>query len=90
LMEADGSKLQIRSSYNLAGISFTPKQLAEEIKKHLPDFMIDYAPDFRQQLADSWPNSIDDSAAKRDWNWEIEYPLDRLVSTMLTEIRKKI
>lgn len=90
LMEADGSKLKIRSSYNLAGISFTPKELAEEIKKHLPDFTIDYASDFRQQLADSWPNSIDDSAAKRDWNWEIEYPLDRLVSTMLTEIRKKI
>ena len=90
LMEADGSKLQIRSSYNLAGISFTPKELAEEIKKHLPDFTIDYSSDFRQQLADSWPNSINDSAAKRDWNWEIEYPLERLVSTMLTEIRKKI
>jgi len=90
LMESDAEKIKIRSAYNLAGISFTPKQLAEEIQKHLPGFEISYAPDFRQGLADSWPNSIDDSAAKNDWGWEIEYPMPRLVSTMLEEIAKKV
>ena len=90
LMESDAEKIKIRSAYNLAGISFTPKQLAEEIQKHLPGFEISYAPDFRQGLADSWPNSIDDSTAKNDWGWEIEYPMSRLVSTMLEEIAKKV
>jgi nucleoside-diphosphate-sugar epimerase len=90
LMESDAEKIKIRSAYNLAGISFTPKQLAEEIQKHLPGFEISYAPDFRQGLADSWPNSIDDSTSKNDWGWEIEYPMPRLVSTMLEEIAKKV
>lgn len=90
LMESDAEKIKIRSAYNLAGISFTPKQLAEEIQKHLPGFEISYEPDFRQGLADSWPNSIDDSTAKNDWGWEIEYPMPRLVSTMLEEIAKKV
>ena len=73
LMEADGDTLKIRSSYNLAGCSFTPSELANEIKKHLPDFKMEYKPDFRQAIADSWPRSIDDSAASRDWGWSERY-----------------
>lgn len=89
IMEAPADSIKIRSSYNLAGLSFTPSELANEIKKHLPDFTISYTPDFRQQLADSWPNSIDDSRARSDWGWNHKYDLEQLVSTMLTEIKKK-
>jgi nucleoside-diphosphate-sugar epimerase len=89
IMEAPAESVKIRSSYNLAGVSFTPKELAVEIKKHIPSFEIDYAPDFRQSLADSWPNSIDDSSARQDWGWNHEYDMIKLVSTMITEIRKK-
>ncbi len=88
LMGAQSEKLTVRSSYNLAGISFDPCTLAEEIKKHHPSFDISYIPDFRQNIADSWPNSIDDSAARLDWGWEIEYDLKRMVADMLYHIRK--
>lgn len=89
IMEAPAEKIKIRSSYNLAGISFTPSQLAMEITKHIPHFEIDYAPDFRQALADSWPNSIDDSEARTDWGWRHEFDLEKMVEIMLTEIKKK-
>ena len=82
---------QFKPLYFLHGEeSYYIDMLAEEIQKHLPGFEISYASDFRQGLADSWPNSIDDSSAKNDWGWEIEYPMPRLVSTMLEEIAKKV
>lgn len=90
LMEHDGSKLSLRSSYNVAGISFTPKQLAAEIKKHIPDFTITYNPDFRQPIADSWPDSIDDSIAQKDWGLETKFDLQRMTEVMLNEIAKKV
>lgn len=90
LMNAPFEDVKIRSSYNLAAMSFTPQQLAEKIKQHIPEFKIDYSPDFRQNIADSWPQSIDDSFARKDWNWKHYYDLDKLVENMITNIRKKI
>jgi nucleoside-diphosphate-sugar epimerase len=90
LMETDADKLSIRSSYNMAGISFTPKELAAEIKKHMPDFKITYNPDFRQAIADSWPASIDDSVAKNDWGLEAVYDIGKMTEVMLKEIKKKL
>lgn len=90
LMEADASKIKIRSSYNLGAIHFTPKELASEIKKHIPDFTITYQPDFRQQIADSWPQSIDDSEARKDWGWKHEYDLPLMTEIMLKEVKKKL
>ncbi|MGZ5244496.1 MAG: NAD-dependent epimerase/dehydratase family protein [Bacteroidia bacterium] len=90
LMDAPAEKIKIRSSYNLGGISFTPAQLAEEIKKHLPDFSINYEPDFRQKIADSWPGSIDDTRAQQDWGWKADYDMSAMVRDMLENIGKKI
>lgn len=90
LMEADPAKVKIRSSYNLGALSFTPSELAKEIKKHIPDFNITYKPDFRQQIADSWPESIDDSEARKDWGWKPEYDLGLMTQIMLKEVKKKI
>ncbi len=90
LMEADRSRLTVGGAYNLAGMTFTPAELANEIKKHIPHFTIDYVPDFRQAIADSWPASIDDSIAQRDWDWKAAYDTPGLVSKMLEEIKKKI
>lgn len=90
LMEADAKKLSVRSSYNLGGISFDPKQLAAEIKKHIPNFKITYKPDFRQRIADSWPKSIDDSVARKDWGWKHEYDLKKMTKIMLDEIKNKL
>jgi len=90
LMETPADKLSTRASYNLAAFSFTPAELAEKIKIHLSDFTITYKPDFRQQIADSWPASIDDSLARKDWNWTPEFDLDKMVALMLTEIMKKL
>ncbi len=86
LMNAPSESIKIRSAYNLGGISFTPKQLGEAITKVIPDFQISYAPDFRQEIADSWPNSIDDSEAKKDWNWKHQYDLEGLVNIMLANV----
>lgn len=86
LMEAPAENIKIRSSYNLAGISFTPETLAAEISTHLPDFKISYAPDFRQAIADSWPDSIDDSRAKEDWNWKEAFDLQAMVDIMLKNV----
>jgi nucleoside-diphosphate-sugar epimerase len=86
LMETPIENVKIRSSYNLAGISFTPEDLASEIKKHIPNFNMSYEPDFRQKIADSWPNSIDDSSAKNDWAWNEKYDLKKMVETMLRHV----
>lgn len=89
LMEAPSEALTIRSSYNLAAISFTPKAIFESIKQYLPDFQITYQPDFRQAIADSWPSSIDDSVARNDWNWQHRFDLDAMTKVMLQELKKK-
>ena len=88
LMHADADKLTVRSSYNLNGISFSPKEIAAEIKKHLPDFNISYEPDSRQQIADSWPKSIDDTPAQNDWGWKPEFDLASMTEDMLKNIPK--
>lgn len=90
IMLAPAENIKIRSSYNVAAISFTPAELFENIKKIIPDFTIEYKPDFRQQIADSWPGSIDDSSARSDWGWNHEYSTERLVDAMISNIRKKI
>jgi len=87
LMQAPAEQIKIRSAYNLAGSSFTPAELATSIQKHLPDFTIDYAPDFRQAIADSWPNSIDDSYAQKDWGWKAEFDKDAMVKVMLDNVK---
>lgn len=86
LMEAPSEQIHIRSSYNLAGISFTPAELAQAIQQEMPDFKINYAPDFRQAIADSWPNSIDDQSATNDWNWKAKYDLKAMVKVMLEHV----
>lgn len=90
IMQAPAEKIKIRGSYNLAGISFSPKDIANEIKKHIPDFTISYKPDFRQAIADSWPKSIDDSRAKQDWGWQEKYDLPKLVENMLVNLRSTV
>ena len=90
LMQAPAANLSIRSSYNLAGISFAPEEIAAAIKKQIPDFEISYEPDFRQAIADSWPSSIDDSRARSDWGWKHEYDLDRMTETMLHHLKEKL
>lgn len=87
LMDADPSKLTIWSSYNLGGISFTPAEIAAEIKKSIPNFSISYKPDFRQSIADSWPGSIDDSVAQKDWNWQPSINLGMMVEIMLNNVK---
>ena len=89
LMEADPQQLTIRTSYNLAGVSFTPAELVSEIQQHLP-LKVSYKSDSRQAIADSWPNSIDDSVARKDWGWRHEYDLPRLTTTMLEKLRVKL
>ena len=90
IMKAPAEKIKIRSSYNLAAMSFTPTEIAAEIKKHIPDFTITYEPDFRQAIADSWPASIDDSSAREDWGWKHEYDLSKMVDTMLKNLKEKL
>ena len=89
LMQAPSEQIKIRSAYNLAAISFTPKEIFESIKNHIPDFSITYNPDFRQAIADSWPSSIDDSHARKDWNWKHRFDLDTMTSEMLKQLKKK-
>ncbi len=89
LMELPLEKMSIHTGYNLAGITFTPEQLANEIKKHIPEFEITYKPDFRQAIADTWPQIIDDSVARANNGWKQEYDLARMTEIMLTEVKKK-
>jgi nucleoside-diphosphate-sugar epimerase len=86
LMDAPADLLRIRSAYNLGGISFTPEEIAASIQKQLPEFEITYEPDFRQAIADSWPNSINDSYAVSDWDWNLEFDLERMTHEMLKNI----
>lgn len=88
IMHAPAENIKIRGSYNLAGISFSPKEIANEIKKHIPNFSISYKPDFRQPIADSWPKSIIDKEARADWGWNEKYDLVKLVENMLTNLKK--
>ena len=86
IMNASNESIKIRSSYNLAAISFTPKQIFESIKKHIPELLITYNPDFRQQIASTWPKSIDDSKAREDWKWKHNFDLEALTNEMLTQL----
>lgn len=86
IMEAESSKISVRTAYNISALSFSPQQLTEAIKKHIPSFSTVYKPDYRQAIADSWPNSINDSVAREDWGWKEEYSLDRMVADMLENI----
>ncbi|NHF60498.1 NAD-dependent epimerase/dehydratase family protein [Flavobacteriaceae bacterium TP-CH-4] len=86
LMEADAEKIRIRSSYNLAAMSFTPKEIAQSIQQRFPDFKVVYEPDYRQAIADSWPNSIDDSLARKDWGWTPEFDLEKTTGEMLAHL----
>ena len=88
LMEADSEKIQVRSSYNLSGMSFRPSEVYESIKKHYREFSISYAPDFRQGIAKSWPRSIDDGRARTDWGWEPEFDLDRMTEAMISGLKE--
>ena len=87
LMEADAAKINIRTSYNLSGMSFSPKEIGAAIQAHMPDFKMFYQPDYRQQIADSWPASIDDSVARNDWGWKEEYDLLGMTADMLKHIK---
>jgi len=86
LMEAPKEKITIRTSYNIAAISFSPAEIAAEIKKHVPEFRINYKPDYRQVIANSWPQSIDDSVARTDWGWKPEYDLSAMTKDMLQNL----
>ena len=86
LMEAPVEKISIRTSYNLSGMSFSPREIAAEIKKHLPEFKISYKPDYRLAIAQSWPQSIDDSVARKDWGWKEEYDLAAMTNDMFENL----
>ncbi len=90
LMEAPAEKMKTRMAYNLGAMSFCPKEIAAAIQKHIPDFTIDYAPDFRQAIADGWPKSIDDSTARADWGWKNEFDLDSMSADMLKNLKEKM
>lgn len=87
LMEAPADKISIRTSYNLSSMSFSPEQLAGEIKKYVPEFSIYYQPDYRQAIADSWPQSIDDSVARNDWGWKEEFDISKMSRDMIDNLK---
>lgn len=89
LMQTPVEKIKTHMAYNLSAMSFSPKEIAEEIKKHIPEFAISYAPDHRQAIADSWPGSIDDSVAHSDWGWKHEYDLEKMTAEMLKNLKEK-
>ena len=86
LMEAPVEKISVRTSYNLSAMSFSPKEIGEEVKKHVPEFKMEYKPDYRQEIANSWPASIDDSVARRDWGWKEEYDLKAMTVDMIRNL----
>ena len=86
LMEAPAEKIKVRTSYNLSGMSFSPTEIGDEIRKHIPGFQLDFKPDYRQHIADSWPKSIDDSKANEDWGWKPEFDLAKMTSDMLMNL----
>jgi nucleoside-diphosphate-sugar epimerase len=87
LMEAPADRISIRTSYNVAAISFSPSEIAAEIKKHIPSFDVEYRPDYRQAIADSWPQSINDSIAQRDWGWKPEFNLSKMTADMFQNLK---
>jgi nucleoside-diphosphate-sugar epimerase len=89
LMEAPAGKISIRHSYNISSMSFSPKEITAAIQQHIPDFEITYKEDYRQKIADSWPQSIDDSVAQNDWNWKYDYNLESMVGDMLENLQNK-
>ncbi len=90
LADVDIKKLKHHADYNLAAMSFTPEELVSEIKRIIPEFQCEYEPDFRQKIADSWPDSIDDSAARNEWGWKEEYDLRAMTEDMIDKLRKKL
>jgi nucleoside-diphosphate-sugar epimerase len=88
MMEAPAEKIKHRTAYNLSAMSFSPKEIAEEIKKYIPDFQIDYNPDHRQAIAESWPESIDDKEAREDWGWKPKYDLAEMTAEMVKHLKK--
>ena len=86
LMEAPAASISVRHSYNISGMSFSPKEIATAIKKHIPSFEMSYKPDYRQQIADSWPQSIDDSVARKDWGWKEDYNLEKMTADMFENL----
>lgn len=90
IMQAPTENIKIRSSYNLSAMDFSPKEITEAIKVHIPDFTIDYVPDFRQKIADSWPKNIDDSHARNDWNWKHKYNLNDMTTDMLKNLESTV
>lgn len=87
LMEAPAAQIKVRTSYNVAGMSFSPAEIAAEISQHIPDFKISYSPDYRQLIANSWPQSIDDSSAHSDWGWKPEFDLANMASDMFQNLK---
>ncbi|MEJ2162080.1 MAG: NAD-dependent epimerase/dehydratase family protein [Robiginitalea sp.] len=87
LMEAPAEKLTVRTSYNLGAMSFTPSQMTESIHSHIPEFQITYAPDSRQEIADTWPESIDDTRAREDWGWDPQFGLEETTAEMLNQLK---
>ncbi|WP_282142767.1 NAD-dependent epimerase/dehydratase family protein [Cellulophaga baltica] len=87
IMETPAEKIKIRSSYNLAAMSFNPSEIAKSIQQHIPEFKISYAPDFRQQIADSWPSSINDTKAQEDWGWKPAFDLEKTTHEMLKNLK---
>jgi len=90
LMNANPSKLTYRVGYNVSGMSFSAGELASEIKKHFPDFEVEYKPDFRQKIADSWPKTMDDSVARKEWGWKPKWNLENMVKDMLEKLKRKL
>jgi nucleoside-diphosphate-sugar epimerase len=85
-MEAPADRISVRTSYNISGMSFSPEEIGQCVSKHVPGFVMNYAPDYRQAIADSWPQSIDDSVAQRDWNWKPEYDLEKMTEDMFRNL----
>ncbi len=90
LMEADAKNISVRTSYNISGMSFSPKEITHEIKNHIPEFKTSYEPDYRQAIAESWPQSIDDSVARKDWKWKPAYDLNNMTNDMLENMKKSL
>lgn len=88
IMQAPADAVKIRSSYNLSAMDFTPEEITKAIQEHIPDFIIDYEPDFRQKIADSWPQSIDDSRAREDWGWKHDFDLGSMTADMLEHLKE--
>lgn len=90
LAEADGERLTHRNAYNLTAFSFSARELEDAIRRHVPDLVVTYEPDYHQKIADGWPSTIDDSVARRDWGWEPDYDLDRMTADMIDNLRRKL